>query len=60
MNSNAVLSKDDIKIIYEQLEIQPSELEDSFDSEYYNFWDFGKDPDESQVVVGLSADISLL
>ena len=60
MNSNSVLSKEDIQLIFEHLDIKPNEIEDSFDSEYYNFWDFGKEPDESQVVGSLTADITLL
>ncbi len=60
MNTNSVLSKEDIQLIFEQLDIQPNEAEEIFDSEYYNFWDFGKEPDESQVVEALKADITLL
>lgn len=60
MNCKTLLSKEDIKIIYEHLNIEPIEKVSFLNEEYYNFWDFGKEPDDSQAVSTISADISLL
>ena len=60
MDCTSVLLKEDIDFILEQLEIHPTERQNNDYSEYYNIWDFGKVPDETQSVQEISANLSLL
>lgn len=51
-----LLSREDINDVFSQLEMDSETSDAMIGDKYYNFWDFGKEPDESQAVSSISID----